>query len=185
MTISILGINGSFRRQSFNRMALEAARELMPQGMTLEIASYDDVPLYNQDVQEESGFPEPVLRLARSIAAADGVLIASPDYNHSIAGVLKNAIDWVSRVEPQPFIGKPVAMISATIGPVGGARNQYELRKVVASVEGLCLVKPEVFIGRADTRFDQDGRLTDEATRRILAAQMRAFGAWIERLRPR
>ncbi len=185
MSIRILGISGSFRRQSFNRMALLAAAELMPDGMTLEIADYQDVPLYNQDVQEASGFPEPVLRLAGAIAAADGVLFASPDYNHSIAGVLKNAIDWVSRVEPQPFVGKPVAMVSATIGPVGGARNQYELRKVVASVEGLCLVKPEVFIGRADTRFDAQGRLVDEAARRILGVQMRAFGAWIERLRPR
>jgi chromate reductase len=182
MSYEILGISGTFRRHSFNRMALEAAGSLMPEGMRLRITRYDDVPLYNQDVEEESGFPASVQRLAAEIAAADGVLIASPDYNHSIAGVLKNAIDWVSRVDPQPFFDKPVAIISATKGPVGGARNQYELRKVIASCEGLCLGKPEVFIGRADTKFDSTGRLVDEPTRLILGTQMRAFQAWIARV---
>ncbi len=183
MDLNILGINGSLRKHSYNRMALQAARELMPPGMSLHITHYEDVPLFNQDDQEQ-GFPVAVVRLAGEIARADGVLIASPDYNHSVAGVLKNAIDWVSRIEPQPFVGKPVAMLSATMGPVGGARNQYELRKIIASIEGLCLVKPEVFIGRADTKFDSNGHLADEPTRRILGLQMHAFQQWILRLRP-
>ena len=126
-SINVLGICGSLRAKSFNRSALLAAAELMPAGMQMTVADYADVPLFNQDVQDK-GFPEAVMRLAQQIREADALLIASPEYNFSISGVLKNAIDWLSRVPAPPFKDKPVAILSATMGPLGGARQQYELR---------------------------------------------------------
>lgn len=178
---NVLGICGSLRANSYNRSALMAAAELMPAGMQLHITDYADVPLFNQDVQDQ-GFPEPVTRLAEAIRTADAVLIASPEYNFSISGVLKNAIDWVSRVPVPPFKDKPVAILSATVGPLGGGRHQYELRKILGSQDALVLVKPEVFMGLAKTRFDAEGKLADPATRKLLGDQMVAFERWIARV---
>ena len=180
-SINVLGICGSLRAKSFNRSALLAAAEQMPAGMQLTIAEYGDVPLFNQDVQNQ-GIPAAVTRLAGEIAAADAVLIASPEYNFSVSGVLKNAIDWLSRVPAPPFKDKPVAILSATMGPLGGGRHQYELRKVLGSQDALVLVKPEVFINAAHTKFDAEGKLTDEPTRKILADQMVALQRWIGRV---
>jgi len=120
-----------------------------------------------------------VAGLRKRIRQADGVLIATPEYNFSIPGGLKNAIDWVSRVDDQPFALKPVAMLSASPGPVGGARMQYDLRKVMLFLNAAPLVKPEVFIGGAGTRFDADGRCTDDSTRHVVGAQLLAFEQWI------
>jgi len=183
-SIHVLGICGSLRARSYNRSALLAAGELMPSGMQLGIADYSDVPLYNQDVQDQ-GIPASVTRLAQAVASADAVLIASPEYNFSLSGVLKNAIDWLSRVPAPPLAGKPVAIVSATQGPVGGARHQYELRKILGGQDALVLTKPEVFIGLCHTRFDAEGKLVDEATRKVVALQMQAFERWIARLAPR
>ena len=180
-SINVLGICGSLRAKSFNRSALLAAAELMPAGMQLTVADYVDVPLFNQDVQDK-GFPEAVMRLAQQIREADALLIASPEYNFSISGVLKNAIDWLSRVPAPPFKDKPVAILSATMGPLGGARQQYELRKVLGSQDALVLVKPEVFIGQAQTKFDAEGKLTDAATRKAVTDQMLALERWIARV---
>ena len=180
-SINVLGICGSLRAKSFNRSALLAAAELMPAGMQLTVADYADVPLFNQDVQDK-GFPEAVMRLAQQIREADALLIASPEYNFSISGVLKNAIDWLSRVPAPPFKDKPVAILSATMGPLGGARQQYELRKVLGSQDALVLVKPEVFIGQAQTKFDAEGKLTDAATRKAVTDQMLALERWIARV---
>lgn len=181
-TLNILGISGSLRAKSFNTLALHAAAELMPEGMSLTIASYDDIPLYNQDIQDQ-GMPASVLRLHDEITRADGVLIASPEYNFSIGGVLKNAIDWTSRLPVPSFKGKPVALLSATSGPLGGARAQYDVRKILGSQEALVLLKPEIFMGQAQNRFNAEGKLTDEATRKLLGTQMLAFQAWIARVR--
>jgi chromate reductase len=181
-TTRVLGICGSLRSKSYNRSALHAAAALLPEGLQFTEARYDDVPLYNQDVQNQ-GFPEAVTRLAEEIRSADAILIASPEYNFSVSGVLKNAIDWLSRVPAPPFKDKPVAILSATQGPLGGARNQYDLRKILGSQDALVLVKPEVFIGLAQNKFDAEGQLTDEATRKLLSDQMAAFARWIERLR--
>lgn len=178
----ILGICGSLRKKSYNRGALLAAAEVMPKNMQLTIANYDAVPLYNQDVQDQ-GIPAAVSQLAEEIRAADALLIASPEYNFSISGVLKNAIDWMTRVPVQPFADKPVALLSATGGPVGGARHQYEVRKILGSQDALVLTRPEIFIGACRTKFDPSGKLVDEATRKILADQMLAFERWIERLK--
>ncbi len=180
-SINVLGICGSLRAKSFNRSALLAAAELMPAGMQMTVADYADVPLFNQDVQDK-GFPEAVMRLAQQIREADALLIASPEYNFSISGVLKNAIDWLSRVPAPPFKDKPVAILSATMGPLGGARQQYELRKVLGSQDALVLVKPEVFIGQAQTKFDAEGKLTDAATRKAVTDQMLALERWIARV---
>lgn len=180
-TLNILGISGSLRAKSYNHYALLAAAQAMPEGMQLQVADYSDIPLFNQDVLA-AGVPASVEKLRARIAAADAVLIASPEYNFSVSGVLKNAIDWLSRTMPQPFKDKPVAILSATMGPLGGARSQYDLRKIVTGLDAIVLPKPEVFIGMAQNRFDASGNLTDEATRTMLAAQMAAFQAWIARV---
>lgn len=181
-TLKIVALSGSLRAQSYNTMALEAARSLLPEGVTLEILDYSDVPLYNGDLHAK-GQPECIERLRAQIAAADGLLIASPEYNFSVAGVLKNAIDWLSKAQPQqPFKNKPIAILSATTGPLGGARSQYDLRKIMASIEGIVMPKPEIFIGNSGTRF-QDGKLVDEATIKLLQAQMLAFRDWMVRWR--
>ena len=179
--IRVLGICGSLRRASYNHMALRAAAQLMPEGMTLMEADLSDVPLYCQDI-EDAGLPPAVARLQADLLAADAVLIASPEYNFSVTGVLKNSIDWLSRTKPQPFKDKPVAILSATQGPVGGARNQYDLRKIMGCLEAIVMPKPEVFINFCHTKFDAQGQLTDEATRKVLGDQQQAFERWIRRV---
>ncbi len=180
-TYKVLGICGSLRKKSYNRSALLAAAEVMPASMQLTIANYDAVPLYNQDVQD-AGIPEAVTRLAEEIRAADALLIASPEYNFSISGVLKNAIDWMTKVPVQPFKDKPVALMSATAGPVGGARHQYEVRKILGGLDALVLTRPEVFINLCQSKFDAEGRLVDAAARKAVADQMLAFERWIARV---
>lgn len=178
---NILGICGSLRGKSFNRDTLLAAAEVMPSTMRLSIANYDAIPLFNQDIQDQ-GIPAAVTQLAQDISAADAVLIASPEYNFSISGVLKNAIDWLSRVPVQPFKDKPVALMSATAGPVGGARHQYEVRKILGGLDALVLTRPEVFINLCQTRFDAEGKLVDAAARKAVFDQMLAFERWIARM---
>ena len=175
--LKVLGISGSLRQASYNTAALRAAQELAPEGMTIEIASIADVPLYNADVQAV-GFPAPVSELGDKIRAADAVLIASPEYNYSIPGGLKNAIDWLSRLPQQPFAGKPVGMIGASTSVLGGARAQYHLRQSFVFLDALPMNKPEVFIALAQTKFDAEGRLTDEPTRGFLRANLEALARW-------
>ena len=177
----VLGICGSLRAKSVNRNALRAASEVMPDGMQLTIANYDAIPLFNQDVQD-IGIPAAVLQLAAEIRAADALLFASPEYNFSVSGVLKNAIDWMSRVPDQPFKDKPAAILSASPGPMGGGRHQYELRKILGCLEAVLLPKPEVFINLAGSKFDADGNLTDAASRKAVTDQMAAFARWIGRV---
>lgn len=180
-TFSVLGICGSLRRESFNLGALRAAGELMPDGMALTIARLDAIPLFNQDL-EAQGAPQGVQQLAQQILQADAVVFASPEYNFSVSGVLKNSIDWLSRQKPQPFKDKPVAILSATMGPVGGARHQYELRKILACLEALVMPKPEVLINLCQPKFDAENRLVDAAARKAVEDQMVAFGKWTSRM---
>lgn len=161
--------------------ALRACGELMPQGMSLRIARIDDIPLFNQDVFD-AGIPEPAKRLRAEILEADGVLIASPEYNFSVTPALKNAIDWASRPPSQSWQDKPVAIFSASQGPLGGARVQYDLRRMLGQLWAHVLPRPEVFIGLAPSKF-QDGKLTDEATRKFLTDLLAGFKPWIERMR--
>ena len=123
-----------------------------------------------------------MLQLAAEVRAADALLFASPEYNFSVSGVLKNAIDWLSRVPDQPFKDKPAAIISAAPGPLGGGRQQYELRKILGCLDVVVLLKPEVYINLAGSKFDAEGNLTDAATRKVLTAQMAAFAGWIARV---
>ena len=182
--MKILGICGSLRKASFNMAALRACTELMPQGTSLHIASIADMPMYNQDVMD-AGMPDPVKRIRSEIAAADGVLLATPEYNFSVPAPLKNVIDWASRAPNQVFQDKPVAIFSAAPGPLGGARVQYDLRRILSQLWAHPLPRPEVFIGMANTKFDAEGRLTDETTRKFLTDLLNGFKEWIARMQPR
>jgi chromate reductase len=137
-----------------------------------------DVPPFDADMLAQ-GRAGPVARLHRAIADADGMVIATPEYNFSLPGMLKNVIDWLSRGEDQALFAKPVAILSATTGPLGGARVQYALRQALLCLDASVLTKPEVFIGQAQTKFDADGQCTDNATRAVVRAQMRSFADWI------
>jgi chromate reductase len=180
---NVLGLCGSLREKSYNMMALKTAGELMPAGMKLKITTIGDLPLYNFDIQAK-GFPASVDRLRNEVLAADALLFASPEYNWTVSAPLKNVIDWLSRYKPAvPFEGKPAAVISATQGPLGGARGQYDLRRILDGLGVHWLRKPEIFIGMAQNKFDPEGRLTDEPTRRIMTEQMAGFGDWIGRVK--
>ena len=177
----VLGICGSLRQKSLNMAALKAAGELMPPALKLRITSIAELPMYNFDVQEK-GFPAPVTKLRDEILAADALLFASPENNWTVAACLKNAIDWMSRFQPQPFQNKPAAVFSASPGPVGGARGQYDLRRILSGLGVLWLARPEVFIGMAAGKF-AEGKLTDETTRKFLTEQMTALEDWVRRMK--
>lgn len=180
-TFNVVTICGSLRKGSYNRMVMKALPALAPAELVIrEAPPFDDFPLYSADIQNAGGFPEGVTRLAESIREAHGVIFVTPEYNFSIPGALKNAIDWVSRVENQPFAGKPVALQSAAPGPVGGARVQYDLRRSLVFLDALTLNKPEIFIGNCMQRIDaQSGRITDEQTQGFIRQQLTAFAAFI------
>jgi len=178
--LKVLGICGSLRKASLNMAALRACSDLLPAGMALQITSIADIPMFNQDVFD-AGMPDPVKRLRGEIAAADGLLLASPEYNFSVSGPLKNAIDWGSRPPNQVFQDKPVAMFSCTPGPLGGARVQYDLRRILSQLWAHPLPRPEVFIGSAPSKF-ADGKLTDETTRKFLTELLAGFKDWILRM---
>jgi len=179
--LNVITVCGSLRKGSFNAMVQRALPPLAPEGMVLDAApSFAAFPLYNADVQGATGFPGPVTALADAIRNADGVIIVTPEYNFSIPGGLKNAIDWVSRLPSQPFAGKPVALQSASPGPLGGARVQYDLRRAMVFLDAFVLNKPEIFIGSCASKFDEKtGELKDEATRNFIKQQLAAFAKFI------
>jgi chromate reductase, NAD(P)H dehydrogenase (quinone) len=181
-TRTILAIPGSLRRRSFNRGLLEAAVESAPAGMT--IALYDalaSLPPFDEDLERETGGgPEPVRRLRGLVRTADGLLIATPEYNQSLPGVLKNAIDWLSRAAPDEVLaGKPVAVVGATPGRWGTRLAQAALRQVLHATEALALPVPTLFVRDAAQLFDASGRLTDEPTRAALRVLLSSFDRWI------
>jgi chromate reductase len=181
--VTILPILGSLRVGSFNRQALQAARELAPRGVTmLDTPDLKPIPPFDMDDLDALGVPAHVGALGDAIRAADAVLFVSPEYNYSIPGVLKNAIDWVSRLPEQPFKGKPVGVMGVSPGPVGTARMQYHLRQVFVFLEALPVGRPEVMIGNARERF-VDGRLSDEQTREFVAGYLVMLRDWTLRLR--
>jgi chromate reductase len=182
--MQFLALVGSLRRGSYNRLLFNAARELVPPGVTIDEADIGSLPPYNDDVLLEQGHPEPVRRLREQIAAADAVLFISPEYNYSIPGVLKNAIDWASRPpSDQPFRGKPVAIMGAAGRAIGTARMQYHLRQVFVFLEALPLGKPEVMVNFAAQKFDERGHLTDEPTREVIRQQLEALADWVRLLK--
>ena len=185
MTIKALTICGSLRKGSFNRALMNTLPGLAPSGMALvEAPPFRGFPHYDADLQTSAGFPADVTALAEAIRAADCVIIVSPEYNWTIPGALKNALDWVSRLNDQPFKDKPMAIQSATGGPLGGARMQYHLRMALTYLNAFVFGMPEVFVGLAQTKFDEKTlELKDEPTRKIVAQQLAAFGTFIARVK--
>jgi chromate reductase, NAD(P)H dehydrogenase (quinone) len=182
-TLNVICICGSLRKASYNRMVMKALPALAPANMQLsEAPLFSEFPLYNVDLHESAGVPPAVQKLVDAVRAADGVIFNSPEYNFSIPGGLKNAIDWVSRVPNQPFAGKPVAIQSATGGPLGGGRMQYDLRRAMQFLDAVTLGKPEIFIGNCSQKIDaKTGQITDEQTVGFIRQQLAAFAKFIER----
>ena len=172
--INILGIAGSLRKQSYNRGLLQAAKELAPPSCNLEIFDLDNIPLYNQD--DEAQFPQSVTLLKTKIRAADAILIVTPEYNYSIPGVLKNALDWASRPYGDgAWDNKPVAIMGASMGEQGTSRAQYHLRQVFVTLNMHALNKPEVMVNFAQNKFDDKGQLIDPKTRQKIAELLTAL----------
>jgi chromate reductase, NAD(P)H dehydrogenase (quinone) len=181
--MDIVSICGSLRKGSYNRLLMNALAGLAPASMSIkEAPSFAEFPLYNADIQNTTGFPAAVGTLADVIRAADGVIVCTPEYNFSLPGGLKNAIDWVSRLQNQPFAGKPIAIQSASPGPLGGGRVQYELRRAMVFLDALTLNKPEIFVGGCASKFDEKtGELKDETTRTLITQQLDAFAKFVAR----
>jgi chromate reductase, NAD(P)H dehydrogenase (quinone) len=177
----ILGLSGSLRQASYNTAALMAAQSLAPDGTVITLADLSGIPIYNDD-ERARAFPPRVTELVSRIRAADALMIATPEYNYSVPGMLKNVIDWVSKAPEQPFRNKPMAILGASMGAFGTARAQYDLRKMFVFLDAHLLNQPEVMIATAQTRFDADGRLTDDATRKLIMAQIVALREWARRV---
>ena len=179
--IKVLGISGSLRAGSFNTGLLRAAATVLPPGMQMSIFALHDIPLFNADV-EAQGNPEPVTAMHQAIAAADGLLFAVPEYNYSISGVLKNAIDWASRGRPSPLDGKPAAIMGMG-GRQGTVRAQMHMRQIALHNSMRMMIDPELLLVRSRRRSDPDGNLTDEATLERLREFMAALDEWIRHCR--
>lgn len=177
-SLTFVTLLGSLRKASLNAAVAATLPQLAPSGVTIApLGSVGDLPHYDADLQAE-GFPAEVVAMGKAIAAADGVIIVTPEYNYSLPGALKNAIDWLSRLPENPFAGKPVAIQTASPGMIGGARAQYHLRQTLVFLNADTLNKPEIMIGQATSRIDAEaGLLTDEDTRRHVAAQLEALAA--------
>jgi chromate reductase len=181
--MNIIGIAGSLRRGSLNRALLQAAVELAPAGLVIVPHDLADIPLYNGDV-EAAGVPEAVEAIRATVRRADAILIATPEYNHGVPGVLKNAIDWLSRPpDGSALNGKPCAIIGASPGMTGSARAQSQLRQSFEFTNTYAMAQPEVLVARAHTKFDDNGHLTDPVTQKYLAGFLVEFVKWIERVR--
>jgi chromate reductase, NAD(P)H dehydrogenase (quinone) len=175
--ITILGIAGSLRKASFNRAALRAAQQLVPDGATLEIFELYGIPPFSEDDERQP--PERVVLFKQRIRAADAILFVTPEYNYSMPGVLKNAIDWASRpYGDSAWEGKPVAVMGASVGPLGAARAQYHLRQVFVFLNMYPLNRPEVMIMNAAQRFDEKGNLVDEDTKAHIRKLLEALVLW-------
>lgn len=174
--LNVVSICGSLRKGSFNAALQRALPALAPSGLSIKPApAWSDIPIYNADIQN-AGFPAPVIAWADAVRAADGVIIVSPEYNWTIPGGLKNALDWTSRMKDDPFKGKPVAIQSCAGGLLGGARMQYHLRQCLTSIESVVLIRPEVFVNFSAKKFDEKTlELTDQATKDMVKLQLEAF----------
>ncbi len=172
--IKIIGFTGSLRVKSYNLAALRAAAELLPEGSTLEIVDLSPIPFFNEDIEAE-GVPQVIVDFKEKLATADAILISTPEYNFSIPPVLKNALDWASRGTDLPLSGKPLAIMSASPGMLGGARVQYHLRQVCVKLNLQTLNNPEVFITHANKKFDQEGKLMDDFTKASMTKLLQAL----------
>jgi chromate reductase len=181
--LRVVGIAGSLRQGSLNRALLQAAVELAPAGLEIVPHGLAEIPLYNADL-EARAVPRAVYDLRIAVMQADAVLIATPEYNHGVPGVLKNAIDWLSRPPADSALNdKPCGVIGASPGMTGTARAQTQLRQAFVFTNTHAMPRPEVLVARANTKFDDDGRLTDEGTRQHLSVFLNEFMQWIERMK--
>jgi chromate reductase len=179
--IGVLGIAGSLRRASFNRGLLRAALALAPTGMQIDVFDIRSIPPYNEDVPQQ-GMPEVVSDLRARIHTTDALLIATPEYNYSVPGVLKNALDWASRPPDHPFADKPIALMGASAGLFGTTRAQHHLRQSFVYLDARVLTRPEVMIPLAREKFDAQGELVDPMSRKFVAELLIALAAWTRRL---
>jgi chromate reductase len=179
---TVLGISGSLRKDSYNTAALRAAIELAPAGMTIKTADISQIPVYNDDVRAV-GWPASVQTFREQIRQADALLFVTPEYNYSVPGVLKNAIDWASRPPDQPFAGKPAAVMGVSVGALGTARAQYHLRQIGVFLDLRFFNKPEVMIGPSSERFNAEGHLTHQPTREHIGKLLAALQAWAIQLK--
>ena len=178
---NVVGFAGSLRGGSYNRALLRAATELAPSALHIVIHELDGIPLYNGDV-EAAGAPTSVVELRDAIRTAEGLLIATPEYNHGVPGVLKNTIDWLSRPPRDSVLnGKVAAVMGASPGMTGTARGQSQLRQAFVFTNTYALLQPEVLVGRAQEKFDADGRLVHQATRDVLATFLERFADLLAR----
>lgn len=182
--LDIVTICGSLRKGSYNAALIRALPALAPAGMAFRSApSIADIPHYNSDDQNEKGFPDSVTKFADAIRSADGFIIASPEYNWTIPGTLKNALDWVSRLKEQPFRNKPVALQSASAALLGGSRMQYHLRQCLVSLDAHCFGRPEVIVTFAPQKFHPEtADFTDQAGKDIVKQQLEGFAAYIKQV---
>ena len=180
-SLKILGFAGSLRKDSYNRALLRASLELLPADAALEIFEIGEIPVFNSDL--ESSPPEAVKEFKQKIKAADAILVVTPEYNYSVPGVLKNAIDWASRpYGDNAFESKPVAIMSASTGMLGGARAQYHLRQSFIFLNMRPVNKPEVFVACAPQKFDANGKLIDEKTREVVKSLIISLVEWTRQL---
>jgi chromate reductase len=179
--VRILGISGSLRKGSYNSAALRAAAALAPQGASVEIFDLSPIPLYNDDVRA-AGYPPAVQDFRSKIEAADAILFVTPEYNYSMSGVLKNAIDWASRPPGPPLTRKPVGIMGATMGLWGTTRAQYHLRQCCVFLDLWPINKPEVLIPQAQTKFNDKGELTDETTKKLIQEHLENLVGWTRRM---
>ena len=184
MKTTVCAIAGSLRKASYNRALLRAAQELAPPDMEIRIFDrMGEIPLYNEDV-EAQGEPEPVAALKRAIAEADALLIATPEYNHGVPGVLKNAIDWASRPPRGSVLqGKPTAILGASPGVTGTARAQTQLRQAFVFTGQIAVVQPEILVYRAHEKFDAEGKLTDAKTREFVGKLLVELADWTRKVK--
>lgn len=182
--MQIAALSGSLREGSFNTKLLHTAAKLAPQNMTVEVITLNDIPLYNGDHDTPDDKPAAVLELAEKLRACDGVLISTPEYNYSFSGVVKNTIDWLSRVKKQPFDGKPVGILGASAGQFGTARAQYHLRQVLVCLNPRVMSRPEFFMGNAQAKFDDSGKLDDTDSEKFLVSYLQAFARWVDAHQP-
>jgi chromate reductase len=182
--LNVISIIGSLRKGSFNAALARQLPKWQPAGMSITASPpWADLPIYNADDQNATGFPATATKLADAIRAADGVIFVTPEYNYGIPGGLKNAIDWVSRIKDQPFKDKAVAIQSATGGPMGGARMQYHLRQAMVFLNAFTFTTPEIFVGSAPTKFDEKTmEFKDEAGIKFITQQLAAFEGFIRKL---
>ncbi|NYU10166.1 hypothetical protein A8O28_14025 [Enterobacteriaceae bacterium CCUG 67584] len=184
-TLNVVTLLGSLRKGSFNGMVARTLPKLAPEGMAISaLPSIGDIPLYDADIQQEEGFPAAVEALAEQIRQADGVVIVTPEYNYSVPGGLKNAIDWLSRLPEQPLAGKPVLIQTSSMGAIGGARCQYHLRQILVFLDAMVMNKPEFMGGVIQNKVDpQTGEVIDQSTLDHLSGQLSAFRKYIQRVK--